>query len=382
MRKAIRTWALAAIMLAISAPAPALSQAVPPPALPTGKLGFADEGDLAGVVVTGPDGSQRIVKLINFAKDAMAILADPRFAPIWPDLLAWTGSDLHRMHDHILQRTREALDSNGGALPTTLRQRQGNWPRHLLALLNHLDALCDAGRCTEAIALAEAESENPDLREEPLDFSQIETKLANLHERTGHPDQSIATLRLAAETITDRGALENIQVNLAAMLAHTGHYQEALGLDDLVEQSFDTDGPDKRGATGLPDSHAYFAAIRACALEGMGQHARAREVLAQIQPDPETPYRRSVRSQTRSLALLCMHDAAGLAVEWAPLVKMAEPASGLMLELQPGSHLPPAERATVVRALALEPLASALAGHARVLAEPYSSAIAWWTRAR
>ncbi|WP_353226896.1 tetratricopeptide repeat protein [Novosphingobium sp.] len=352
----------------------------PAPASPSDVVRFVVEGDLAGVLIRAPDGTIKPVAGITRVKDALKVLADERLAAVWPDLLAWAGSDLRRLRDRSLAQTESALNDQSRFVPTTLRERQALWPKKLLAFTQYLDALSDAGKISEAIALAQAEITTPAIAQDALDTGQIQVKLATLFERSGAVDSAIGALQQAAATTSDQSAIENINVNLAAKLAIAGNYARALTLINAEERGYDQISPAKLFQTGrhMPDSHAYFAAIRACALNGLGNHEEAMRMLALIEPDPETPFTESVRSQTRLRAYRCMHDAAGLAAELAPLVANAAPGSVLMIELQPGYQTDPAERETVAKALTDARLVHAMAGRARVLGEPYASAIAWW----
>ena len=386
MRDTLRAWYLGVLAGAFAATMPAqvcaqTAQAPDTPHPDTYRLVTRD--DLAGVVVNAPDGSVRHVYVIATLGAAISILSDQRLSPVWPALLDWAGQDLGILRKRVLIRAAGALVTNGQYVPTNQREAQGNWPKQLLAFQKYLDALSDAGRADEAIEVARAEIAAPAMHEEAIDIGQIQTKLASLLERAGHVDQAIAMLRKAAADTKDQGTRENIVVNLAAKLARTGKFEEALALDNAIEAGFDGYNPSKvkTNVGSLPDSHDYFTAIRACALDGLGRHADAAATLAQITPEPDVPYSSSVRSQTRVLAYLFMNDAAGLAAEWASLVSNAEPGTSLFGTMQPGMRLYPAERATVIKALAMPVLVQAMAGRVRILGEPYASAIAWWVKA-
>lgn len=348
----------------------------------SGGSGMAElqiHGDSAQVMLQTPDGNLSQLRSVDTVDDALAVLADERLAFLWPALLAWAGDDLHILRDKALSRAERVADQGGRPLAVEGRAKLEGWSREFWAFRQYMSALVHAGRTSDAIARIQAEIASPTLGDNTLVRAQIQLMLANVLFDDGATSQAIAVLEKASADARSNAAKTEADVNLALMLALVGQYDRALTIDDAAEQDFDRMGSGILvGHRKLPDSHAYFAAIRACALDGLGRHDEAQATLATIGSEPETALDLSVRAESRLLAYSCMHDAAGLANELAADIQAAPPAAKVFLQFQPAREVRPAERETLAKAISMDTAIKAMSGRVRVLGGNLIPALSSW----
>ena len=381
---------LAAFALPLSMPVGAYAKDKAPQAPISWKGGsgvakFQTSGDTAFLTLVAKDGKEATLRTVTTVDDALAILADDRLAFAWPALLDWAGPDLHKLRDFAVVHAKATLDAQlHPPPPGRYPSPQSDEDTKLAAMRSYIMALFGAGRHAEAIALARQQMASPTTSfDASLARPSYTTLLAILLYYDGRHEDAIATLETADADGSIAAAWRvNIDTNLAAFLASSGKYEQALTVAERTEQAF---GAQKSGffygVHKYPDSDVLFASIRACALEGLGRHKEAKALLATMSRKPsKAPPALSRTSEARLNALLCMHDATGLADELAALLPSASPADDLFLQFQPAGRPLKAERETVVAALAEPALRTAIAGHARILDAQFTPALEGWSQ--
>jgi hypothetical protein len=284
---------------------------------------------------------------------------------------------LHILREKALNRAERAANGEIQPLPLKGRDRMVGWGKHFLAFCQYMTALERSGRAAYAITRIQAEITHPTLDEDPYVKSELQIVLARHFFHAGATARAIAVLMQASTDAPWAGARVNVNDVAAEYLAIIGKYDWALKIADGTQYD------EKQLAAGfrvweLPDSNAIFAAVRACALNGLGRKAEAQATLARIGREPVTTSDLSVKAQSRLFAFSCMHDAAGLANELAAQIQTAPPAAQLLLHFQPAAEPVPAARETLVAALATDIAIKAMAGRVRVLSGNLSAAVSEW----
>lgn len=187
----------------------------------------------------------------------LRMLVDRRFAPIWPMIEQWAGSNLKRQRDTKLAAARAQFQVDGSLAN-----------RRVLA-----DAVWNAGKQAEAQALLAEAVDDPKLWDKDrFHISMITARYAKMLLFSGRAEEA---LTVAAKVNEANPASEypyaaNLMPNLALLLLKAGRNQDAL---DLLEREHPPEG-------SLEDAAAfgYYAALRYCAYHRLG---RAREAAAQ-----------------------------------------------------------------------------------------------------
>lgn len=346
----------------------------------SGGAGMAElhiDGDKAAVSLRTADGKLSQLREIDTVDDALAILADERLSFAWPALLAWAGDDLHILRDRALNRAVQAANGEVKPLPLKGRDRMYGGTKQFLAFSQYMAALERSGLAAYAITRIQARLAAPAKDDDPDVRSALQTMLASHLFNAGTTARAITVLMQASTQADSAASRVNVNVAAAKYLAQMGQYDWALKIVDGTQYD------EKQLAAGfrvleLPDSNAIFVAVRACALNGLGHTDEARTALARIVREPVTTSDLSVKAKSRLFAFACMHDAAGLANELAAQIQTAPPTAQVLLQFQPAAETVPAERATLVAALATDIATKAMAGRVRVLSGSLSSAVSAW----
>jgi len=390
MRSALRAWRpLTAALVAAVLPAGGLAAAPDFPragiVLPTGpaQAELHVAGDSAIILIRLADGSIASARAVNDVSDALGILADRRLAFAWPALLAWAGSDLTLLRERAVARARMAAEAGLlGAEPSGQAEKWAGDPA-VSATLHYARALSDAGHKTDAITvLREAIAQTPGDAEHNYARVFLTMRLANMQFESGDVAAGIAQLEAAERDKALDGEYElNIVVNLAMALARSGQYQRALVTINNAWRDFDAGAAESEDYLKVPSSEANFAWIKACALDGLGSHEKARALMAGIVAAPDWPVDDTVPATARLNGFLCMHDDAGFAAEIAAQLQSAAPAGAVFLQAQPGAHEYAPDRAVVTAALHRPALIKAMAGQVRDLAPAFAPALQGWRAA-
>ncbi|WP_156428354.1 hypothetical protein [Novosphingobium sp. FSW06-99] len=346
----------------------------------SGMVEFQTNGDTAELTLLAPDGKRSQLRPVYSVDDALAILADERLSFAWPALLTWAGDDLHILRDSVLAHAERAADGELQPLPVAGRAKLEGFSKRFRVFQQYISALERSGRASDAIAKTQTEIAASTSDDNPILTSQRQIMLAGLLFRNGSTDKAITVFEQASRDAKSNAARQNVNANFALILALTGQYDRALEIDDATEHDFDKSASGFLvGHRKLPDSNAYFTAIRACALKGLGKQDQARATLATITDDADiNSYQLSVPAQSRLLALACMHDAAGLATELAAQIQVAPPAGQIFLEMQPARETTPTIRETLIAAVSTDTAIKAVSGRARVLSGMLLPALHSW----
>ncbi len=380
-------WAISGMIvshLVAFAPLPVVAQSADPHAqISRGDQAFAAEfhidQDVAQIMYRNSSGAILSTDPVETLDQAAAILADPQMAFAWPALLGWGGENLRALADRAVLRAKRAADGQIAARAPEGRAKMLGFDKRFTAFMQYVGALANAGMEDEAENKIRTEIATPTFSNRAMYTTHLYIVLATLQFEKGAADQAIATLRQAASATSVKAALSNANVNLAAYLARTGKYDEALSLEDKTERDFGQQSSGYLvGHRKLPDSMAYFSAIRACALHGLGRQDEAQHLLAAIDRDQAVSRTVPARNGARLMAISCMHDAPALATELAAQLATAPPASALLLHFQPVTAVPASERETLVAALGSDTLRNAMQGRVRVLDGELKTALAGW----
>jgi len=302
----------------------------------------------------------------------LAALADKRLAPLWPALLAHAGPDPGRHRDRLLARTETGIRLASPQVSTGDAQSERIAEPWVLASLQRLDAMAEAGRFEEgaremqaAIARAAAGRHNTD----PFAEFQLRAALARQYAMHDLPDRALAVLAEGEKNPRSRNdCIVNYWVNRAAILAELGRYAEALALVDATAAK----SRKIRGGRIFDDSQLHFGWIRACALNGLGRTAEAVSAYAPLrEAGPEM-------AGTRARALVCMHDDEGLAAELIRQLSGPGLPATAVVALQPGASAAGLFRQAYARAAARADVRAAFDVRARVLPPVFEPALRGW----
>lgn len=251
---------------------------------------------------------------------ALAILADTRLEPLWPQIAAILGPDGTALRDENFAAAEAAW--RRGRAPA-LTQNRGTMESmndaDARAVLDYALDLDRAGRNDEALDLLARVMPQPtngrlgDERQyEYLSYSL--RRAQNLYNNRRF-DEAIAELeRLEANELIYLDYRINATVNKAAYLVELGRHAEGLAAIDKALDHFRAGGGD---AMRIDGSSRQFAWIRACALHHLGRRDEARTALWPLDRAPERQIAANAAiPASSSIALraaFCLDDDARLA---------------------------------------------------------------------
>ncbi|NKJ02882.1 hypothetical protein [Novosphingobium sp. SG707] len=344
-----------------------------------GKVELIIREDRAELVSHELGGTTRRLRLIATPEDALAVLADERLAFTWPALLNWAGDDLHVLHDRALARAKEAADGIAKSLPAANRQQQGIGGDNR-ATLQYVELLTDVGHIDEAAAFAKERLASLPSGS-PADYmrSSLNSRIAGLLFRDGTSDQAIEGLQKSIKEQTRPTPFQiNEKMTLVELLAISGRYEEALAALDEATEAFKKLSPGLFPSyEQLPGSMAYFPAMRACALYGLGRKEEALALFARIKDQPGQTSTFSAVEDARLKGISCTRDPDLLAAEIAQRVMTAPPAGDIMTWLQRTMAFGPSGRVRK-QAMSREIVIKAMAGRVRLLGGPLAPALRGW----
>jgi tetratricopeptide (TPR) repeat protein len=201
----------------------------------------------------------RLIPSIVDVDAGVALLIDRRFETIWPTLDRWAAPDLSAQARVMLQATEATWASSG-----TNRDH-----------FQYIGALEKAGQHLQAIAELEkliAESISP---EDDYHKAMAAIRMGRLLFMLDRPGEAIDVMKAQIKKSPDGEGTVNIYPNLINHLIRSGKHAEALLLLDSH-----TPKPDE---VEHPAAIGYYAALRACALEGSGKAALAKQLLNEVQ---------------------------------------------------------------------------------------------------
>ncbi len=189
----------------------------------------------------------------------VAMLVDRRYAPIWPAIEQWAGSDLSVQRAALLAGARATFEAH-------------ETPETRLA---YAQALVNTGHRGDAIALLDQGLHTDGLAQDMWVRSMAVLKQGRWLAEQGDRAEGIRRMRAAidAPAQTDSG-IENIVPNLVMQLLLAEDFSGATEMLDRHPPS-----PDKLES---PAAQGYFVALRACALQGLGKHDEAAAQLARL----------------------------------------------------------------------------------------------------
>jgi tetratricopeptide (TPR) repeat protein len=260
------------------------------------------QGGYAAICITRVEGRPALVTIDAIGEQvgraseidvatAIAILADTRLEPFWPEMEALLGENGSALREAGLTRARDAYRrgraTSLSASRATMESMNDADNRAILDLARALDV---AGRLDEALALLDEELPRPRAGRTTLSDSRQYDRLSN---RLRHA-QLLYNNRRHEEALASLAALENdpliaadyrinATVNRAAFLAELGRGAEALAAIDRAVAAFGSPGDAYR----IEGSGRQFAWIRACALHLLGRADESAAAMAVVDAAPE-----------------------------------------------------------------------------------------------
>ena len=238
------------------------------------------------VLFNPADYSQRLA--MPFDHDMIfTLLASTDMAPLWPQIIAFTGEDGGKLRTASRARSQN-LRSGGWAAPKSTNQLENFVSGSVLATMQAADLALDAGDGGDAIGLLQAKRAGLELgglksSDKQFDWVSLAMREAKLQQALGNVAAATSIYdAISANQAIYAGYRVNGAVNKAAMLAELGQAAQSLALINQAENDF------KRTSNGpkVPGSDRQFAWIKACDYHLLGNEKEARKAIAVIQSAP------------------------------------------------------------------------------------------------
>jgi hypothetical protein len=277
---------------------------------------------------------------IRVVDDAVPILPDMRLAFLWPALEQGAGADLTGLRDRSLASTRAAWAARKpGLAGKTVPELSVRPP--VLAAMQYAAALASAGSQREAADLLESQIAAIDLKRErdAVEISMLAAIAASYRRADDDPQSAIRLLRSATERLGTSPYALNTQLSLAALLAETGAFHQALDIGDAARARFQGTLPK---GTAVANALPQFDWVRACALAGLGRLEEARATMAAVEQAVQVDARRVRLPQVRDHEYrghVCMGNADALAAAWKRDAAGPSIGSVTFTLAQPGARL-------------------------------------------
>ena len=310
---------------------------------------------------------------------ALVFMAYRPFAPFWPAAEARWGADMGLLREEVRKTPiRQALASYPYARLMS--------PRSAIAIAASRTA-AGAANHAEARRLVEQElvrlgarrAKNPEDFESDFEMSLLILRLGNLvAQREGASAGADYLTELIARYAIDMEYRTNTDINLAAILAEAGRYDEALAIIEPLFAGFNPDpnDPDRYEIAG---SVREFSWIMACALKGTQGAAAAGPyvtVVNSFRTEPVDQYLSATKTNAEIQLRMykCLNDPEG----FAATLRRNPPGflAPIWIELQ--EHGRPIAGTRMLSAEVRRDLAKAFADKYRQLPESYTPALQAW----
>jgi hypothetical protein len=298
--------------------------------------------DERAILVIEPEAGLPVTTRLDSPDRVLALLADTRAAPLWPELIKWAGPSLERLRERRLAAAEEAWRQGRIAYPLKSTAESAAAAR-TTALFQYAGALEEAGEGAKAQALLREHLAALPLKtaEQRFQWSLAAISLANSLYRTGDVKGAVAVSEHAQAVLGDSPFALNPAVNRAAYLAETGSYAEALAGIEQAQARFEK--TTEKSDEGIAGSERQFGWIRACALAGLGRSQEAQRALAPVLTEQEPSDRDFLLESNFSIrfrAMRCMRDKEAVVRALVADIERAPVAPGAFLLLQPGLRRP------------------------------------------
>ncbi|MGY2733490.1 hypothetical protein [Sphingomonas sp. UYP23] len=190
----------------------------------------------------------------------VAMLVDRRYAPIWPAIAGWAGTDLAVQRSALLAGARATFEMH-------------ETPETRLA---YAQALVDTGHRGEAIALIDQWLHTEIAAEKMWVRSMALLRMGRWLAEQGERAEGIRRMRAAVDAPEQlESGIENIVPNLVMQVLLA---QDFTGAIELLDRH-----PPTADKLESPVAAGYFVALRACALQGLGKQDQAKAQLKRLQ---------------------------------------------------------------------------------------------------
>lgn len=321
------------------------------------------QGNHAALLLRDAQGNSN-AKDIQTADEALALLADRRFAFLWPALLDWAGPDLGKLRAFSVADAA-ANYAVGLAVTAPNSTAESSVRPKTMLLLKYAEALHHAGRIDEASDVLRRARDAMQRRDdwERAEWVMVSNRMASYAYSRGDVDGAIKILDDAQRDFADGSYGINFEVNRAVYLVLSGRYALALSAIDTARTHYDAFARQEDEGGPVPGSDRQFAWIKACALQGLGRKAEARAALAPAlaSEEPQDDYfKLDTNTAILERAYKCMSDTAALV---DVLVAQADTNPGGLdaaLLLEPAAH-PEEMTPALLAAVRADPRMKALA---------------------
>lgn len=333
-------------------------------------------------------------KRIETPDQALALLADRRFAAQWPAILAWAGDELARLRDAQVAAAeadvaRGRTKRDGDGVSAIVRPK-------LRATMLLADALWDAGREDAAIALIERARDDRATRStdrtrngvpeigamDAVEWTALVLWLSDAAYARGDTARAIAIIDGGLPPVANTRARLNLDVTRIRLLIEAGRAAETLAALDAAEALFRSPGGGGPFShySRAPASDRRYAGIRACALTQLGRADEAKAVAAPlfaVAPDEKAEVVDVTIAMRQGLAR-CTGDVAMAARAYADALAPGRDPRDALLELQPGRRRAGFDPDFMAQVREHPTLAPVLAERMRVLPDALLPALNRW----
>lgn len=320
---------------------------------------------------------------IDSVDQALTLLADTRYAFLWPALTEWAGADLTKLRARQLEvaKTMAAM-----GLPGAPRDpAESSASRSLRPVLRYATVLAESGNLAGAKALLSPLLKEMDTgtSEGLANWSMVAVRIAAVDAAAGDYAGAIALLADAPMRPGESAFRINHDINRAAYLAESGSYAEALQVIEGARAAFMAAESDMDKGEKIRGSLRHFDWIRACALNGLGRTDEAQALMASVKKQGEPTDPDFVITSNLAIArraYFCMGDADGLADTLLRDLASRRLFLDTLLLLQPGFD-DPRRRATLAKLRADPRIQAAVSAQMRTLPDTMLPALNhWWAK--
>ncbi|WP_010183254.1 hypothetical protein [Sphingomonas sp. PAMC 26605] len=238
-------------------------------------------------------------------RSGIEMLIDRQFSAIWPEIERWAGDDLSVQRRAALANARATFEASGTSD----------------ASLAYAQALTLTGHRSEAIALIDEWFVADTAPDDQWDRSMAVVKQGRWLAEQGDRAEGIKRMRAALDVPAKANSgIENIVPNLVLQLILAHDYAAAIATLDRY--------PPTPATLESPAAAGYSIALRACALEGLGKHDPATDLLKRLR----TVY--PTAKAAESYAVTCVASIEEQAQYWISTARDPDTRSGALVSLE------------------------------------------------
>lgn len=228
---------------------------------------------------------------------ALYLLSNPKVAALHPVILKAAGAGLEKLRSAELAQIRRSdfrSENNESSLVSLNPDAIGR----LIDKAKVLKSLGYEQEAMDSVAKVLAAFEKKNLKsgktlstEKQWRWMSLRSSYSGMLVASGAIEEGLASYRqLATDGRIVAEYRTNAKVNLAALLAENGRFDESLRWIDEARAEYDAQADDDVDNYKLGGSNRHFAWIRACALVGLGRDKEAKPLIDLVLAAPEKPF--------------------------------------------------------------------------------------------